>query len=68
MGGIEKIVRGVAVVLFAGMLQACPGRLSEKEVRDFDREVYQQRVRSADRFGGSYVPPPSWYYDQPKKQ
>lgn len=67
MGGIEKILKGAGVVLFAGMLQACPGRLSEKEVRDFDREVYQERLRRADR-QGTYVPPPSWYYDKPKKQ
>jgi hypothetical protein len=66
MGGIEKILKGAAVVLFAGTMQACPGRLSEKEVRDFDMEIYQERVRHADRLGSSYVPPPSWYYDQKK--
>ena len=62
----RSIAAGLILVA-GGALQGCPGeRLSDEEVRRFDNEVYQQRRRQAERFGGSgYVPQPS-YQQQPK--
>ncbi len=70
MGLVSKlnswVVEGIAAAVLVSCT-GCPGRLSEKEVRDFDTEIYQHNQRQSQRFGASgnvYRPT----YAQDKKQ